>query len=183
MKIEYREVWRKLRGAAPEGAALILLVPLAIVAGFILIRINNNNSFSDKSVAIDLPSPENSLPPEIAGVISSEQVAPQAESQTVTVVLSNAGREEKLRVFVVPGEAVITAMERAQSLGLAALETKDFGGELGVFVEAINGIRNDAASSKYWTLYINGERSNVGASLEIVQPGDTVTWKFENINN
>lgn len=183
MNVKDGKFWKKLRSVTGEGVTLALLVPLAIVAGLILIRINDNDSFSDKSVAVDLPSPKESLLPEIAGVISNKQIEPQAESQTVTILVNDAGSEKEVKVFVVPGEAVITVMERAQSLSLATLETKDFGGELGVFVEAINGIRNDVASSKYWTLYINGERSNVGASLEIVQPGDTITWKFENINN
>ncbi len=55
--------------------------------------------------------------------------------------------------------------------------------ELGQFIESINGLANDPSLPLYWTLYINDKRSALGASNYTVQAGDTIHWKFENINN
>ena len=48
---------------------------------------------------------------------------------------------------------------------------------LGYFVEEINGTKNQ--DSVYWTLYINGVYSNVGASDYVLKQGDSVEWKYE----
>jgi len=51
---------------------------------------------------------------------------------------------------------------------------------LGYFIQEINGVPN--AGGKYWTLYLNGKYSNVGASQYVLQQGDNVEWRFENNN-
>jgi hypothetical protein len=55
------------------------------------------------------------------------------------------------------------------------METKDFGAPLGVFIESLNGVKNDPSTDRYWRLYINGVLSPVGASSARVRSGDTVT--------
>ena len=51
---------------------------------------------------------------------------------------------------------------------------------LGYFIQEINSVPN--AGGKYWTLYINGKYSNVGASQYVLMSGDKVEWRFENNN-
>lgn len=48
---------------------------------------------------------------------------------------------------------------------------------LGFFIEEINGVKN--ADGFYWTLYINGRYSTVGASQYILKDKDRYEWKYE----
>lgn len=48
---------------------------------------------------------------------------------------------------------------------------------LGFFVESINGKK--AASGYNWMLYINGRKSDVGASQAVIHAGDRIEWKYE----
>jgi len=54
---------------------------------------------------------------------------------------------------------------------------------LGFFVTEINGVKEDRKNSTYWTLYINGQESTVGASQLILKEGDLIEWKNENRKN
>jgi hypothetical protein len=49
---------------------------------------------------------------------------------------------------------------------------------MGVFVDEIYGVKNDAASNKYWLYKINGELANVGASAQKVKAGDKILWYY-----
>lgn len=51
--------------------------------------------------------------------------------------------------------------------------------DLGYFVEELGGVKN--ANGKYWTLYINGAYSALGASNARLTEGDVVTWKYESL--
>jgi hypothetical protein len=48
---------------------------------------------------------------------------------------------------------------------------------LGYFIEEINGVKN--SDSVYWTLYVNGKYSTVGASQYKILEGDMIEWKNE----
>ncbi len=55
---------------------------------------------------------------------------------------------------------------------------KDYGGDMGAFITAINGLANDPAGAKYWQFWVNGEYSKVGASVYKLKDGDSVEWKY-----
>lgn len=48
---------------------------------------------------------------------------------------------------------------------------------MGAFVSCIAGICTH--DNFYWAFYYNGSYSMVGASVQVVSPGDTTMWKFE----
>jgi hypothetical protein len=52
-------------------------------------------------------------------------------------------------------------------------------GDLGFFVQEINGLRNDDAARMYWFYYVNGQRGTVGVSNYAVKPNDKIEWKYE----
>lgn len=140
-----------------ELAALAILIPLVLVLGTVLVR-----------------WPDADIGERAAGGEAVVQTG-----QLVTLVID--GPDDGARYEVeVPGETtveqVLAEAVRQRGLGLA---TKNYGRELGVFVEAINGVSNDSGHNMYWYLYVNGQVSPVGASAAIVAPGDTVTWKYE----
>lgn len=58
------------------------------------------------------------------------------------------------------------------------VQTKSFG-DAGEFVESINEVKPD--SKHFWSFYVNGKQSNVGAGSYEVQNGDSLEWKLEEI--
>lgn len=58
------------------------------------------------------------------------------------------------------------------------LKYKDYGGELGVFIESINGVGADPSGKKWWQFWVNNTYSNVGASSHTIQPNDVIEFKY-----
>ena len=84
--------------------------------------------------------------------------------------------------FSVPDESsVYDAMDiltstTSFSMTPFSFRAKHFSG-LGYFVEQINGVEN--SNGTYWTLYINGVYSAVGASGYRLRLDDDIEWRFE----
>ena len=49
---------------------------------------------------------------------------------------------------------------------------------MGKFIYEINDVKN--IGSKNWIYYVNGKKAQVGVSDYKINPGDVVSWKFEN---
>ncbi len=58
------------------------------------------------------------------------------------------------------------------------LKVKDYGGEMGVFVEAIGGIENNMSINKFWQYWVNNNYAQVGPGQQKLKSGDMVEWKF-----
>jgi hypothetical protein len=84
--------------------------------------------------------------------------------------------EDSYSVFVPVGSTVFEAMSTASMTKGLSFRASDYPG-LGFFVEEINGIKN--GQGKYWTLYVNGVYSNVGASSYELESGDRIEWRYE----
>ena len=50
----------------------------------------------------------------------------------------------------------------------------------GVFIESIDGIKN-GDDGKYWQYYIDDALGNLAADKKILKDGDTVEWRFEEV--
>ncbi len=74
------------------------------------------------------------------------------------------------------GEAGKTAMELLKTN--FRVETQSFG-DLGEFVKSINGVEPD--NSHFWSLYVNGQQAQVGASAYVTASNDKLEWKLEEI--
>lgn len=57
-------------------------------------------------------------------------------------------------------------------------ETKDYG-NMGLFVNSINNLKNNNQTGEYWIYYINDESAKIGISNYIIKPNDIITWKYE----
>jgi hypothetical protein len=57
----------------------------------------------------------------------------------------------------------------------AAVETKHY--SFGDQVIAINSTTGNGP--KYWTLYVNGKQSQVGAGVYVTKSSDDITWKLQ----
>lgn len=62
--------------------------------------------------------------------------------------------------------------------GKIDLASKDYGGEMGLFIEKINGVPSKPSSDSWWQFWVNNVYSNTGASSYAVKPGDIIEFKF-----
>ncbi len=101
-------------------------------------------------------------------------------SQTVSLMI-DYGNGVVVTDSVIPIQGTTTVFAVLKTMtdkkGIA-LVSKDFGGDLGVFIESIGGIGKDPAGQKWWQFWINNSYSQSGASNVIVRPGDSVEFKF-----
>jgi hypothetical protein len=49
--------------------------------------------------------------------------------------------------------------------------------EMGVFINAIDGVKND--SGHFWIYSVNGTPGDVSADKAIVSEGDTIEWRYK----
>ncbi|MFH1711631.1 MAG: DUF4430 domain-containing protein [Patescibacteria group bacterium] len=52
---------------------------------------------------------------------------------------------------------------------------------MGMLVEQINDTENNMDESMFWSLYVNDELAQVGASQYIIQDGDIINWRYEKV--
>ncbi|MDD5726542.1 MAG: DUF4430 domain-containing protein [Patescibacteria group bacterium] len=68
------------------------------------------------------------------------------------------------------------ALEASQDF---KFDGKDYGQEMGFFVQSINSQTNDNTKNLYWVFYLNDKKSDVGISSARLNPNDVITWKYE----
>jgi len=72
--------------------------------------------------------------------------------------------------------SVYDFMTKLQTEGKIIFKEKNYPG-MGKFIEEINGQKNDV---KNWIYYVNDKKANIGISNYQLNPGDVVSWKYEN---
>lgn len=53
----------------------------------------------------------------------------------------------------------------------------DYGRDMGVFINSINGIGSDEDPDRWWQYWVNNQYGTVGVSNYTVQPGDNLLFK------
>lgn len=54
---------------------------------------------------------------------------------------------------------------------------KEYSG-MGLFVEEINGLKNNNQTGEYWIYYLNGQSGKVGISQQLIKSNDIIEWKY-----
>ena len=75
-------------------------------------------------------------------------------------------------------DSVFEVLQKVVSENNIELNYKDYGGDMGVFIESIGGQQNDFKSGYYWQYWVNGQYAKIGASVQELQSGDVVEWKY-----
>lgn len=109
--------------------------------------------------------------------VSSQGVPVDSQHGVDLIIDTGAAVQSYQSVFSGTMTAAELLLAASQDHGFS-VASKDYGGELGLFVEGIAGVQNDPTTDRYWSLYVNGEVSQSGASTTVVQPGDEVLWKY-----
>ena|SRR3989338_7588983 len=98
--------------------------------------------------------------------------------------LQNVNQNDQSQQLVPPSTIRYQGVEGKNALELLksnyTVQTKEFSG-LGEFVVSINGIEPD--SQHFWSFYVNGQQSQVGADQYMTKNGDKIEWKLEEIKN
>ncbi|MBI5133994.1 MAG: DUF4430 domain-containing protein [Candidatus Taylorbacteria bacterium] len=119
------------------------------------------------------PSPREEAPLlKKAGTRTAEDVA-HGEAMSVSVSIGGEAREALVPI----GATAYDAMALLRKQGKAEYESTYYP-SLGHFIKEIAGKENEGGY--YWTLYINGEYSERGASSAVLTDGDKVEWRYEN---
>lgn len=96
-----------------------------------------------------------------------------ANEQPASQEVASADTQKATDYVTYQGEEGKTALEILKSKADVKTDQYDFG-EL---VVSVNG--NDGDGKKYWTFYVNGEMSQVGAGEYETKAGDKVEWKLQ----
>ncbi|MBI5222729.1 MAG: DUF4430 domain-containing protein [Candidatus Magasanikbacteria bacterium] len=186
--------------------AFVILIIIAAVSGYFAFKTPNadntstpqqNNTTTDEIIS-NQPNEtvisNQSFPPEagqpLAEVISDE-TAPTTTTLMTQLLITNDSSVTNDIVLRVNGEeykhkfvssaTVLDLMKELQFEHQISFSGKDYPG-MGMFVEEINGVKNDNQANKYWIYYINGQSAQVGISNYIIKPNDLIEWKYETPN-
>lgn len=55
---------------------------------------------------------------------------------------------------------------------------KDYGGDMGMFIESVDNRKNSAKGDFWWQYWVNNEYGEIGSGKKILKPGDAVEWKL-----
>ncbi|MDB5179133.1 MAG: hypothetical protein JWN01_1076 [Patescibacteria group bacterium] len=97
-----------------------------------------------------------------AGRVQSAAVTPSPVATPGTVSYAGVAGKTALELLKTKDPAVVAKGEGANA-----------------FVTTINGYKADDAKKEYWSLYVNGKVSEVGAGSYVSKAGDQIEWKIE----
>lgn len=108
---------------------------------------------------------------------NSEREQEATSNITVELQITPPGDSMTYTVSVPSGSTVEEAMQKAKDKGLT-YTTKGYA-SLGVYVSAVNGLKEDRHAGMYWIYYYNGSRATAGITQQTLKKGDTVRWNYE----
>ncbi len=103
----------------------------------------------------------------------------EVAQESVELIIDYGGAAEVDTFQAVPvtsGMSVFEVLETAAEENDFELDYTDYGSELGVFVEGINGYFG--GDGEWWQFWVNGEYQTVGMSGVTVSDGDTIEIKL-----
>lgn len=105
----------------------------------------------------------------------------QASLETKDITLHIAFYDEvfsSTNINWIPGQTAFSVLKSQTEANNIELSFKDYGGDLGVFIESIDGLPDGNSSDKWWQYWINDEYMTIGVSSYVMSPGDSMVWKF-----
>lgn len=75
-------------------------------------------------------------------------------------------------------ENLFDVLQRVTEQNAVEFSYKDFGGDLGIFIESINNSGQQGSKTKWWQYWVNGEYAKVGVSSYHIKTGDDIIFIF-----
>jgi len=94
----------------------------------------------------------------------------------------NSGEVIELTSDIIDGSTILDLMDSKSDTGDFSFSGKEFDG-LGFFIESINGIENIPEENVYWSILVNDQETNKGASEEVINQGDVVKFVLDSVSN
>ena len=107
-------------------------------------------------------------------VKQTSTLTPSNTLQTVATILEINGNRFESKIF--DPINVYDFMYRLRTEGKIEFLEKTYVG-MGKFIISINGIENKG--NQNWIYYVNDKKASIGISNYKINPGDTVSWKYE----
>lgn len=126
---------------------------------------NNNSSTSNTPTSTPMPTPTSILTP---------MPSPTPAKLNIQIAVDYAGKKsnDSYSVAIDPGQTAWDAVVAA--IGIGNISYTDYGGDLGYFITAFNGISAD--SNQYFEFRVNGVSSNIGVSGYKCNDGDKLDF-------
>ncbi len=128
--------------------------------------VNNISSIIDETIETEKEPTEKQTNTENTIVVTQKTTQAYVEIEDVRHV-SNIAKNTSVYDF----------MNKMKAEGKINFKEKTYTG-MGKFIYEINDVKN--IGSKNWIYYVNGKKAQVGVSDYKINPGDVVSWKFEN---
>ncbi|EKD79614.1 MAG: hypothetical protein ACD_41C00025G0005 [uncultured bacterium] len=101
-----------------------------------------------------------------------------AAIQPTVIIISGPGVSIRCELNLVSANTAHQVMQQAaHQCGFSYQTTQH--ASLGTFVEGLGGVVSDKKTGLYWIYSVNGDKANVGVSSYQLQPGDTLSWNYE----
>lgn len=101
----------------------------------------------------------------------NEQIIKKNEEKENSIFYSFDANDKEGTVF-----SGLLNYEEENNIGVEYNNDYDFG----VFIESISGIKN-GDDGKYWQYYVNDTLGEVAADKKVLEGGDKVEWRFEEV--
>jgi len=103
--------------------------------------------------------------------------SPEDISYKVPLIIDySEGEKSMYQIEVPPQSTAFDVLQKASQLHNFELSYKS--SDFGVFIESISG-RKNGTGGKYWLYYVNGTSPQVAADRRIINPNDTVEFRFQ----
>lgn len=95
-------------------------------------------------------------------------------NESTTVAIQDQNDQDYITYSGVEGEDALTTLKNVNDK--VVTKTSDFG----EYVDSINGLVG-GTDGKYWSFYVDGKLSDIGAGSYISNGGEKIEWKFINL--
>ena len=150
-----------------EKLKILLLAGMSILCLVVFFLTSQTKVTSPPNIERRIPE-KFSVQIPIAHKVNTE---PQGTSTTLEI------ETKQFNSKLASATTVYNFMQRLKDEGQIVFTEKTFAG-MGKLIDGLNGIKNNG--DKNWIYYVNGIKATVGVSNYQINPGDVVSWKFEN---
>ncbi|HEY4511818.1 MAG TPA: DUF4430 domain-containing protein [Candidatus Paceibacterota bacterium] len=109
---------------------------------------------------------------------TATETASRNQPQASVSIMIDYGDGRVKTYHDISGTTVFDVLKNATDAHSVELKYKDYGSDLGIFVESISGVGKDPSGKKWWQYWVDNTYSQVGVSAYNVGPGDSIQFKF-----
>lgn len=118
------------------------------------------------------------LPHSTNSVNTNTAVQTNVTTQVKTEI-DNGTSKQTYSYTPLASESALALLERiAKDKGIT-LDLKHY--SFGDLVNGINGVMGNDATGFYWSFYVNGKMSDVGAGSYTLKAGDAIAWRYQKL--